>query len=85
MKIKTVNKLNLVIDFDDSIIRIQYEGFHDQNEYYSWTTFNASERVDPDWTIEIITKSELMTRISSVTREFELTPSNQLAIDIFFK
>jgi hypothetical protein len=85
MKIKTANRLSLIIDFDDSIIRIQHEGFFDRDEYYSWTTFDASEGVGPDWKSEIITKSELMTRINSVTREFEPNPSNQFAIDIFFK
>jgi hypothetical protein len=85
MKITTANRLNLVINLDDFIIRIQYECSHDRIEYYSWTENSATEGIIPDWKSEIISVNDLKRRLDAFLKDFEVSAIDQYAIDIFFK
>ena len=83
MEIKTLIKLSLVLDLDDTVISVKREGSHNLVEYYSWTVFSATEGIDPDWKSEIIPLDNLITRLDSFSSE--LTVENQHVIDTFFK
>lgn len=59
----TLSKTNqIVLDYEDSVITINYKGMFDNNKWYSWSLFAPTEYNEPEYHSKIITETELLNR-----------------------
>jgi len=70
--------------FDDESVHVEYLGKFDGKKWYSWNTFGPTEGLIPDFDSHLVTESEVINRIELLGEHDQLTPKDQLAVDIFF-
>lgn len=70
--------------FDDESVHVDYVGMFDGKKWYSWNTFGPTEGLLPDYDSHLVTEEQIIERIELLLEYDQLTPNDQLAVNIFF-